>query len=196
MVQQSQREYAALSSLPTRSARLGDLQNGDPQVNLDARVSFEPEVTISPDKSPTQLLGPNAIPASTRWLSRLLWTGIVAALCYQLGSADLYEPDEGRNAEKARQILVLNDWITPHENFHAVLDKPIFFYWLIAMAYSLFGVSEWAARLPSALAALGCIALVYRFAQPRWGRWLGLWSALILLTSIEFFVLAGRSFST
>ena len=113
----------------------------------------------------------------------------VAALFYQLGTAALFEPDEGRNAEKAREILVLNDWVTPHENFHPVLDKPILFYWLIAAAYAVFGVSEWSARLPSALAALGSIALAYHFMRP-WGRWPALWSALVLLTSVEFFILA------
>ena len=128
--------------------------------------------------------------ATTHWLSLLLWGGIVAALFYQLGAAALFEPDEGRNAEKAREILVLNDWVTPHENFHPVLDKPIFFYWIIAIAYKLFGVSEWAARLPSVLAALGCIGLVYRFAYAHWGRWTALWSILILFTCVEFFVLA------
>ncbi|MGH7797167.1 MAG: glycosyltransferase family 39 protein [Candidatus Binatia bacterium] len=149
-----------------------------------------PAVTIDPDTSATKLLGPNALPTSARWLSWLLSAALIAVLFYQLGSAALFEPDEGRNAEKAREILVLNDWVTPHENFHPVLDKPILLYWLIALAYWLFGVSEWAARLPSALAALACIALVYRFAQLRWGRWVALWSALILLTSVEFFVLA------
>ena len=127
---------------------------------------------------------------SARGFAWLAWAGIVAALFYHLGGAALFEPDEGRNAEKAREILVLQDWLTPHENFHAVLDKPIFFYWLIALAYQFFGVSEWAARLPSALAALGTLALVYRFAQVSWGRWTALWSTLILLTSVEFFVLA------
>jgi 4-amino-4-deoxy-L-arabinose transferase-like glycosyltransferase len=127
---------------------------------------------------------------SARGFVWLASAGIVAALFYHLGGAALFEPDEGRNAEKAREILVLQDWLTPHENFHAVLDKPIFFYWLIALAYQLFGVSEWAARLPSALAALGTLALVYRFAQVSWGRWTALWSALILLTTVEFFVLA------
>ena len=110
-------------------------------------------------------------------------------LFYQLGGAALYEPDEGRNAEKAREILVLNDWITPHENFHTVLDKPIFYYWLVALSYKLLGVSEWSARLPSALTAMACAWLVYYFARMRWSRWEALWAVLILLTSTEFFLL-------
>ena len=51
-----------------------------------------------------------------------------------LGGAALFEPDETRNAEKAREILLLNDWVTPHENFVPVLDKPMFFYWLVAVS--------------------------------------------------------------
>lgn len=84
----------------------------------------------------------------------------VAALFLKLGAPALFEPDEGRNAEKAREILLLDDWITPHENFLVVLDKPIFYYWLIAASYEAFGVSEWSARLPSALAGAGCVLLV------------------------------------
>ena len=131
-----------------------------------------------------------AFRAADRWLPLLLWTAAVGLLMYQLGGAALFDPDEGRNSEKAREILVLNDWLTPHENFHPVLDKPMFFYWLIALSYKLFGVSEWSARLPSALAALACLILVYRFVDVRWGRWEALWSALILLTCAEFFTLA------
>lgn len=66
----------------------------------------------------------------------------------------------------------------------------MFFYWLVAFSYKLFGISEWSARLPSAAAALGCLFLVYRFTR-QWGRpWEALWGAVILLTSVEFFVLA------
>ncbi|MBI1997032.1 MAG: glycosyltransferase family 39 protein [Deltaproteobacteria bacterium] len=116
----------------------------------------------------------------------------LAALCcwvifQNLGAAHLFEPDEGRNAERARELLVLNNWAIPHENFLPALDKTIFLYWLIAIAYKLFGVSEWSARLPSALAALGCLLLVYKFARDRWGNWVALWSTLILLTNIQFF---------
>ena len=124
------------------------------------------------------------------WLPWLLIAAVAFVLLYQLGSAALFEPDEGRNAEKAREILLLNDWVTPHENFYPVLDKPIFFYWLIALSYKLFGLSEWTARLPSLLSALGCVLLIYLFSRSHWGRWVALWSALVLATSVEFFLLA------
>ena len=125
-----------------------------------------------------------------RWLPWLLLAICLTSLFYQLGTAGLFEPDEGRNAEKAREILLLNDWITPHEDFFPVLDKPMFFYWLIAISYKAFGVNEWTARLPSVLAALGCFALVYSFARIRWGPWEALWSGLILISGVEFFILS------
>ena len=112
------------------------------------------------------------------------------ALFVKLGAPALFDPDEGRNAEKAREILLLHDWITPHENFAVVLDKPIFYYWLVAASYRAFGISESSARLPSALAALGCVALVFFFVRRFFGFWEGLWSSLILVTSLEFYLLA------
>ncbi|HEX9454968.1 MAG TPA: glycosyltransferase family 39 protein, partial [Candidatus Binatia bacterium] len=125
-----------------------------------------------------------------RCMPWLFFAAAIFVLLYQLGAAALFEPDEGRNAEKAREILVLNDWITPHENFYPVLDKPIFFYWLIAFSYKLFGISEWTARLPSALAAFGTLGLIYWFTREHWGKRHALWAGLVLLTSAEFFVLA------
>ncbi|MGZ9260964.1 MAG: glycosyltransferase family 39 protein [Candidatus Binatia bacterium] len=107
-----------------------------------------------------------------------------------MGGAALFEPDEGRNAEIAREILLLKDWVTPHYDFIPRLDKPIFFFGLVALSYKFFGISEWAARLPSALAALACLCITYRFAGSLFGRRAGLWSALILLSSIEFFALS------
>ena len=125
---------------------------------------------------------------SDRWFAFVLFAFVLLLLFYRLGDAALFEPDEGRNAEKAREILLLNDWITPHENFHAVLDKPMFFYWLIALSFKLFGVSEWAARLPSALAAFSCVLVVYLFVRRWWGEWEARWSVLALITSAGVFV--------
>jgi 4-amino-4-deoxy-L-arabinose transferase-like glycosyltransferase len=126
-------------------------------------------------------------------LSEPGWLWVFCVVCLvviftNLGGAALFEPDEGRNAEKAREILLLGDWVTPYENFLTTLDKPIFFYWLIALCFKIFGISEWSARLPSALAALGCILLVYRLARRHWGSREALWGCLILVTSIEFFM--------
>ena len=126
--------------------------------------------------------------AADRWFIWALFGFVLLILFYRLGGPVLFEPDEGRNAEKAREILVLNDWVTPHENFNAVLDKPIFFYWLIALSYKLFGVSEWAARLPSALAAFGGITIVYFFVRRWWGEWEARWSVLVLASSAGYFV--------
>jgi 4-amino-4-deoxy-L-arabinose transferase-like glycosyltransferase len=107
-----------------------------------------------------------------------------------LGGAALFEPDEGRNAEVAREILLLDDWVTPHYDFIARLDKPIFFYWLVAFSFKLFGLSEWSARLPSVLAGLGCLSLAYILARSMFGRWAAPWSVLVLLTCVEFFALS------
>ena len=123
-------------------------------------------------------------------ITSALFLFCLLVLFYNLGGPALFEPDEGRNAEKAREILLTQDWVTPHENFLPVLDKPIFFYWLIAFCYKLFGVSEWSARLPSALAGFGIIVLTYVFVRKFLGPWEALWSGLILVTNIEFFLLS------
>ena len=118
---------------------------------------------------------------------------IIFCLCVlfsHLGTAVLFEPDEGRNAEIAREILLLKDWVTPHYDFIPRLDKPISYFWLVALSFRLFGLSEWSARLPSALAAFACLSVTYALARAMFGRWAALWSVLVLLTSIEFFALS------
>jgi 4-amino-4-deoxy-L-arabinose transferase-like glycosyltransferase len=118
----------------------------------------------------------------------LLCAGCLVVIFCQLGAAALFEPDEGRNAERAREILELDNWLIPHENFLPALDKPVFLYWLIAISYKVFGISEWSARLPSALAAIGCLFVLYRFARIHWGLWEALWAVLVLATGVEFFM--------
>lgn len=127
-----------------------------------------------------------------------LHTWCIIALCLfclfilfsDLGGAALFEPDEGRNAEVAREILLLHDWVTPHYDFIPRLDKPVFFFGLVALSFKFFGLAEWSARLPSVLAALGCLSLTYVLARSIFGRSAALWSVLILLTSVEFFALS------
>lgn len=120
----------------------------------------------------------------------LLALGCGLMFFVNLGAAALFEPDEGRNAERAREILLLGNWAIPHENFLPALDKPIFFYWLIAISYKLFGISEWSARLPSALAAIACLVILYRFVRASRSHWESFASVLILATSVQFFMFA------
>jgi 4-amino-4-deoxy-L-arabinose transferase-like glycosyltransferase len=87
-----------------------------------------------------------------------------------LGTLPLLEPDEGRNAEVAREMLVSGDWITPHFDALPYLDKPAIFFWLLAGSMRIFGVSEWVARFPAALTAAVTAALVWLLAKRMFQR--------------------------
>ncbi|MEB3232964.1 MAG: glycosyltransferase family 39 protein, partial [Leptolyngbyaceae bacterium] len=83
-------------------------------------------------------------------------------------SVGLIDETEPLFAEAARQMTVTGDWITPYFNGETRFDKPPLIYWLMAIAYQIIGVNPWAARLPSALAAIALTAagfyLLYRFS--------------------------------
>jgi 4-amino-4-deoxy-L-arabinose transferase-like glycosyltransferase len=83
---------------------------------------------------------------------------LLIALCgffffFRLSAIGLLGPDEPRYAQIAREMLARHDWITPVLYGHSWLEKPILLYWGEMLAYLIYGVSDWAARIPSALAA-------------------------------------------
>ena len=92
------------------------------------------------------------------------------------------EPDEGRNAEVAREMLASGDWVTPHFDTFPYLDKPPVFFWMVAGSLGVFGVSEWAARLPSALSALALVLLTGWLAWRMLGGRAGLGAGWIVAT--------------
>ena len=104
-----------------------------------------------------------------------------------LGRLPLLEPDEGRNAEVAREMLLTRDWITPHFNGLTYLDKPNFLFWTIAGSFRAFGVTEWAARFPSALAAMATLLLVWLMAARMFGEDAAFRAGIILATAPLFF---------
>jgi 4-amino-4-deoxy-L-arabinose transferase-like glycosyltransferase len=73
--------------------------------------------------------------------------------------------DEPRYAQVAREMLARHDWITPTLGGKPWLEKPALYYWQAMLAYSVFGVSDWAARLPSALDATLMVVAVYLFLR-------------------------------
>lgn len=108
---------------------------------------------------------------------------------FRLGSVGLMEPDEGRNAEVAREIIITGDWVTPRLDFIRYLDKPIMFFWASAASMKIFGASEFSARLPSAVSALIGVIVVYLLGWRMFGGRAGLYSALVLATSPLYLVL-------
>ncbi|MDE3180039.1 MAG: glycosyltransferase family 39 protein, partial [Acidobacteriota bacterium] len=109
-----------------------------------------------------------------------------------LGRLPLLEPDEGRNAEVAREMILTRDYITPHYDGLTYLDKPAFQFWLIAGSFRTFGISEWAARFPSAFLALACVLLAWLLSQAMRGqdRAAAFLAGIILAVSPLFFVFA------
>lgn len=100
-----------------------------------------------------------------------------------LGRLPLIEPDEGRNAEVAREMLSSGDWLTPHFNTLTYLDKPVVYFWLVAASFKLWGVTEWAARFPSAVMALATMLLCWFMARRMFGDTSALRAGLVFATS-------------
>jgi 4-amino-4-deoxy-L-arabinose transferase-like glycosyltransferase len=96
----------------------------------------------------------------------LLLAGFCAFLFfYGLGQFGLVGADEPRYAQVAREMLERRDWITPVLGGHPWLEKPPLYYWQAMVAYSLYGVSDAAARVPSAFDATLLVVAVYIFLR-------------------------------
>jgi 4-amino-4-deoxy-L-arabinose transferase-like glycosyltransferase len=104
-----------------------------------------------------------------------------------LGSHDLWAPDEPYFAEGAREMVVDGRWAVPHVNGVVTLDKPPLFFWCIALlSLPLGAVTSWTARLPSALAAVGTVALTMRLGGRLFGRRTAILAGLALSTTYLF----------
>ncbi len=130
---------------------------------------------------------------STFFLPVLLVLGGVLYF-YNLGGWDLWNPDEPRYAEVAKEMLQGEYWVIPHLNNEVYYNKPPLFFWLIAAtAKGLGEMNEFAARFPSALFALATLVLTFLLGKRLFGEGVGLFAALILATNALFFWLARRA---
>jgi len=123
------------------------------------------------------------------WLLLIGWV----AFLWNLGSTGLVDETEPLFAEAARQMTLTGDWVTPYFNGETRFDKPPLIYWLMAIGYLLFGVNEWAVRLPSALAAFAlmvfCFFSLRQFTQTS-KNWRKKWLSGWLVAAIAAFNLA------
>jgi 4-amino-4-deoxy-L-arabinose transferase-like glycosyltransferase len=96
----------------------------------------------------------------------LLLAGFCAFLfLYGLGQFGLIGADEPRYAQVAREMLERHDWVTPRLGGRPWLEKPPLYYWQAMLAYAIFGVSDWAARLPAVVDATILVLAVYFFLR-------------------------------
>jgi 4-amino-4-deoxy-L-arabinose transferase-like glycosyltransferase len=101
---------------------------------------------------------------------------------WRLAAFGLIGADEPRYAQVAREMLARHDWITPTLGGVPWLEKPPLYYWQAMIAFRLFGVSDWAARLPSVFDAFLTVLAVYWFLR-RFRSGSELDGALVLSTS-------------
>ncbi|MDR0564267.1 MAG: glycosyltransferase family 39 protein [Azoarcus sp.] len=119
----------------------------------------------------------------------------LAAFLLCLGSAPLFDVDEGAFSEATREMFERGDFLSTWLNGQPRFDKPILIYWLQAASYWMFGGllgPEWAFRLPSALAATAWCYAIWHFARPRFGPDTALAALAVAATSIGPFAI-GRA---
>lgn len=104
-----------------------------------------------------------------------------------ISSISFLDRDEGMYGSIAREMAEGGDWVTPRFNGVRYLEKPPLYFWLTAFTTALFGPSEWAVRLWSALPALGTAILTWRIGRLLYGNQAGLLSAIIFLTGVGVF---------
>jgi 4-amino-4-deoxy-L-arabinose transferase-like glycosyltransferase len=140
-------------------------------------------------------------------LAKRAWVVLFGAVCaayfYGLGAVPLLGPDEPRYAQVAREMFARGDWVTPTLGGHTWFEKPALLYWLMEVAYWLFGVTEFAARAASALCGVltvllaGWAARRAEFESREDLRAFGFTCAAVVASTLGLLVFArGSSFDT
>jgi 4-amino-4-deoxy-L-arabinose transferase-like glycosyltransferase len=133
-----------------------------------------------------------------RWLARWAWPLLFLAVVVRtvsMSALPLTDPTEARYAQVAQEMALSGDWVTPRvwmqEKHIPFLGKPPLFFWAAAGAMKVFGVNEFAARLPSLLSALVLLGLLYVVLERYEARGAGRLGVLVATTCGFFFLVAG-----
>jgi 4-amino-4-deoxy-L-arabinose transferase-like glycosyltransferase len=117
----------------------------------------------------------------------------VVVLAAGIGLRDPWPADEPRFALSAKQMVESGNWLIPHRGSELYSDKPPLFMAAQALSYEIVGNWRVAFLLPSLLAALGTLLLVYDLARRLWDRRTGLYAAGALLATFQFVYQAKRA---
>ena len=124
-----------------------------------------------------------------QWYTGILVVAVLAAFFLNLGALPLFNLDEGAFGEATREMFVRHDFLSTYLNGQPRYDKPILIYWLQALSVSVLGLSEFALRLPSALAATAWVLVIYGFTRKLSDNRTALAAAIITATTLEVLVI-------
>lgn len=94
-----------------------------------------------------------------------LLAAVLLAMVWGFWSPPLYDLDEGAFTEATREMIASGNYVSIYLNGEPRHDKPVMIYWLQAASVHLFGLNEFALRLPSVLAAIAWLGALYRFTR-------------------------------
>lgn len=123
-----------------------------------------------------------------KWQIFLLISVFCLPFFINLGGNSLWDGNEGFYAEPAREVIENGNFLIPTYNYEPRFKKPPLATWIIAFSYHTLGVSEFAERLPIAIAAILIIWTTFSLGKLIGDEFLGLSSALILATMLKFMI--------
>jgi 4-amino-4-deoxy-L-arabinose transferase-like glycosyltransferase len=128
---------------------------------------------------------------STGWLNTTkygIFIGIIVVYVFGM-FIDVMDTDAAQYASIAREMIETGNYLHFKHRFGDYLDKPPLLFWLSAVSMKIFGISNFAYKLPSVLVGLLCIYSVYRLMKIWYNEEIAYWSALILASSQTFFLI-------
>jgi 4-amino-4-deoxy-L-arabinose transferase-like glycosyltransferase len=130
--------------------------------------------------------------------SQLGWTRfcylaivLIAASIYvgcMVSPPSLMDDVDSVQAQISRTMLSSGDWVTPRIDGVLYVEKPPLIYWTMAISYRIFGVSDWAARVPVVLSAIALALLTAAFGVWAFGKKAGFYAGLSIATCVGLFL--------
>lgn len=138
--------------------------------NLAKSLYFEDQMTL--------------VEMNTRIISLFIAIGAAILFIPFLGTVHLFDWDEINFAESAREMLITGNYAQVQVDFKPFWEKPPLFFWLQALSMKVFGINEFAARLPNAIIGIVTLVLIFNIGNKLYNQRLGLWWVLVYAGSL------------
>jgi len=119
-----------------------------------------------------------------------LFVVVLISFFMPLGLVPLFNLDEGAFSEATREMLVNHDFITTYLNGALRFDKPILIYWFQALSVSVFGLNEFALRLPSAIAGALWVYSIWWFSRKYFDEKTSFLASIFMVTALQIGIIA------